>query len=92
MRQQPRGAPAAENRLLSSRELKGPLKIYTWAELEAMLCKMTWIMGQNEEAARMIWLLLGRFHSGYVKWDDVQEVIDMMFFVLLLWLLQKAVG
>ena len=40
----------------------------------------------------MIWLLLGRFHSGYVKWDDVQEVIDMMFFVLLSWLLQKAVG
>ena len=57
-----------------------------------MLCKMKWIMGQNEEAARMIWLLLGRFHSGYVKWDDVQEVIDMMFFVLLSWLLQKAVG
>ncbi len=28
----------------------------------------------------------------YVKWDDVQEVIDMMLFVLLSWLLQKAVG
>ncbi len=53
---------------------------------------MKWVMGQNEEAGRMIWLLLGRFHSGYVKWDDVQEVIDMMFFVMLSWLLQKAVG
>ena len=49
-------------------------------------------MGQNEVAARMIWLLLGRFHNGYEKWDDVQEVIDMMFFVMLSWLLQKAVG
>jgi len=97
---------AAENRLLvfesdavfpepaqlRSRELKGPLKVYTWAELEAVLCKMRWIMGQNEVAARMIWLLLGRFHNGYEKWDDVQEAIDMMFFVVLSWLLQKAVG
>ena len=82
---------AAENQLLSSRELKGPLKVYTWAELETVLCKMRWIMGQNEAAARMIWLLLSRFHNGYEKWDDVLEVIDMMFFVMLSWLLQKAV-
>ena len=83
---------AAENRLIRSRELGWPLKTYTWKELEMTFQKMKWVLGQNEEAARMIWLLLGRFHSGYVKWDDVQEVIDMMFFVLLSWLLQKAVG
>ena len=103
-----RGAPAAENRLIvysdaawpgtaqQNRELRGPLRwqaqVYTWAELEAVLCKMRWIMGQNEVAARMIWLLLCRFHNGYEKWDDVQEAIDMMFFVALSWLLQKAVG
>ncbi len=49
-------------------------------------------MGQNEVAARMIWLLLCRFHNGYEKWDDVREAVDMMFFVALSWLLQKAVG
>ena len=53
---------------------------------------MNWILGQNEDAARMMWLLLSRFHNGYVKWDDVREAIDMMFLVLLSWLLQKAVG
>ena len=37
-------------------------------------------------------MLFGRFHSGYVKWDDVREAIDMMFLVLLSWLLQKTVG
>ena len=49
-------------------------------------------MGQNEVAARMIWLLLCRFHNGYEKWDDVREAVEMMFFVALSWLLQKAVG
>jgi hypothetical protein len=49
-------------------------------------------MGQNEVAARMIWLLLCRFHNGYENWDEVREAVEMMFFVALSWLLQKAVG
>ena len=49
-------------------------------------------MGQNEVAARMIWLLLCRFHNGYESWDEVRSAVDMMFFVALPWLLQKAVG
>ena len=44
-----------------NRDLLGPLRwqaqVYTWAEPEAVLCKMRWIMGQNQVAARMIWLL-----------------------------------
>ncbi len=87
-----RGALAAENRLIRSRELGWPLKTYTWKELEMTFQKMNWILFQNEDVARMIWLLLSRFHSGYVKWDDLREAIDMMFLVLLSWLLQKAVG
>ena len=49
-------------------------------------------MGQNEVAARMIWLLLCRFHNGYGNWDEVRSAVEMMFFVALSWLLQKAVG
>ena len=49
-------------------------------------------MGQNEVAARMIWLLLCRFHNGYENWDEVRAAVEMMFFVALSWLLQKAVG
>ena len=85
-----------ETAQLRSRELRGPLRwqaqVYTWAELEAVLCKMRWIMGQNEVAARMIWLLLCRFHNGYGNWDEVRSAVEMMFFVALSWLLQKAVG
>ena len=49
-------------------------------------------MGQNEVVARMIWVLLCRFHNGYENWDEVREAVEMMFFVALSWLLQKAVG
>ena len=43
-----RGAPAAENRLIRSRELGWPLKTYTWKELEMTFQKMKWALGQNE--------------------------------------------